>query len=191
LGFSANDPLLRTGTLRDSIGHVVEGNVGYVGTNDKVAPFQEFGTSKIPPRPFLGGALAATEQEIPKIFGRLVGAAIRGGGPAYHELRELLHVVKEVGHELKEAGKELLEDDWDERRLSEFSVRCQGQWDWALERGGKTDHRVTPMPRRSRNLLGALITIRQAEEIERWTNAMACGRHLEDLRAVYGIRIWK
>jgi hypothetical protein len=73
LGFSANDPLLRTGTLRDSIGHVVEGNVGYVGTNDKVAPFQEFGTSKNPPRPFLGGALAATEQEIPKIFGSGTG----------------------------------------------------------------------------------------------------------------------
>ena len=69
-------PLYETGKLKDSIGHLVEGNVGYVGTNDPVAPYQEFGTSKIPPRPFLGGALAATEGEIPKIFGSLVGAAM-------------------------------------------------------------------------------------------------------------------
>jgi HK97 gp10 family phage protein len=116
LGFSANEPLLRTGKLRDSIGHVVEGNVGYVGTNDPIAPYQEFGTSKIPPRPFLGGALAATEGEIPKIFGSLVSAAMRGGGREYHELKELIHVLKEVGHELKETGNELLEDDRDENR---------------------------------------------------------------------------
>jgi hypothetical protein len=100
--------------LRDSIGHVVEGNVGYVGTNDPIAPYQEFGTSKIPPippRPFLGGALAATEGEIPKIFGSLVGAAMRGGGREYHELRELLHIVKEVGHELKETAQDIGDDD--------------------------------------------------------------------------------
>jgi hypothetical protein len=71
---------------------------------------------KIPPRPFLGGALAATEGEIPKIFGSLVGAAMRGGGPAYHELRELIHVLKEVGHELKETAKVVLEDDRDKNR---------------------------------------------------------------------------
>jgi HK97 gp10 family phage protein len=116
LGFSANEPLLRIGKLRDSIGHVVEGEDGYVGTNDPIAPFQEFGTSKIPPRPFLGGALAATEGEIPKIFGSLVGAAMRGGGPAYHELRELLHVAKHIYEEAKETGKEFLEDDREENR---------------------------------------------------------------------------
>jgi HK97 gp10 family phage protein len=116
LGFSANEPLLRTGKLRDSIGHVVEGNVGYVGTNDPIAPYQEFGTSKIPPRPFLGGALAATEGEIPKIFGSLVGAAMRGGGREYHELKELLHVLKDVGHELKETAKDIVDDDRGENR---------------------------------------------------------------------------
>jgi hypothetical protein len=111
LGFSANEPLLRTGKLRDSIGHVVEGNVGYVGTNDPVAKYHEYGTSKIPPRPFLAGALAATEGEIPKIFGSAVSAAMRGAGREYHELKELLHVLKEVGHELKETAKDVLEDD--------------------------------------------------------------------------------
>ena len=72
LGYPANEPLLRTGELRDFIGHIVEGDVGYVGTNDPVAPWQEFGTSRIPPRPFLGGALAAKGPEIEKMAGRMV-----------------------------------------------------------------------------------------------------------------------
>jgi hypothetical protein len=116
LGFSANEPLLRTGKLRDSIGHLVEGDVGYVGTNDPVAKYHEYGTTRIPPRPFLAGALAATEGEIPKIFGSLVSAAMRGGGREYHELRELLHTLKHLGHELKETAKDILDDDRGEGR---------------------------------------------------------------------------
>jgi len=79
LGFSPNDPLLRTGELRDSIGHTVEsGNVGYIGTNNKIAPYQEFGTDKIPPRPFLGGALAAKGQEAADCFGVEISAKLSG-----------------------------------------------------------------------------------------------------------------
>jgi hypothetical protein len=73
---------------------VVEGNVGYVGTNDPIVPYHEYGTSRIPARPFLGGALAAAGDEIPKIFGRLVSAAMMHGGPNYHELKELMHVQR-------------------------------------------------------------------------------------------------
>jgi hypothetical protein len=44
-------PLLETGELRDSIEHVVvrEGKevVGYVGTNDPIEKYHEFGTSKM------------------------------------------------------------------------------------------------------------------------------------------------
>lgn len=79
LGFPANEPLLRTGELRDSIGHIVEsGNLGFVGTNNKVAAWQEFGTAKIPPRPFLGGAVDAKGQEAADLFGVSVHAAITG-----------------------------------------------------------------------------------------------------------------
>jgi len=47
-------PLLDTGAMRDSIKHTVESaHVGYVGTNSEYAKYQELGTSKIPPRPFL------------------------------------------------------------------------------------------------------------------------------------------
>lgn len=72
-GFSANDPLLRTGEMRDSIEHRVGlefGNVvGIVGTDNPIAKYQELGTAKIPPRSFLGGAAMAKEHEVRAILG--------------------------------------------------------------------------------------------------------------------------
>jgi hypothetical protein len=52
--------------------------------------------------------------EIPKIFGSAVSAAMRGAGREYHEL--LLHVLKDVGHELKKTAKDIVDDDRDENR---------------------------------------------------------------------------
>lgn len=61
LGFagqvSATDPLLRTGALRDSIKVEHEGLEMAVGSALKEAAYQEVGTSRVPPRPYL--ALAA------------------------------------------------------------------------------------------------------------------------------------
>lgn len=74
-GFSANDPLLRTGDMRDSISHTVvvlgfaEDIVGYVGSNSMIAVYQELGTNKIPPRSFLGGAARAKEHEVAEEIG--------------------------------------------------------------------------------------------------------------------------
>jgi HK97 gp10 family phage protein len=110
LGYSANEPLLRTGDLRDSIGHVVSGNEGFVGTNDPVAPFHEFGTSKIPPRPFLGPALEAVGPKIEKMAGRMMMGAMLHGGPNYHELKTILHEIGKAYHELKEAGERFLDE---------------------------------------------------------------------------------
>ncbi|WOJ89848.1 hypothetical protein RZS28_00595 [Methylocapsa polymorpha] len=77
LGYPPNEPLLRTGELRDSIKHeVASGNEGYVGTNSPIAKYQEFGTIKIPPRPFLGGALAAKGEEVAECFGGALKATI-------------------------------------------------------------------------------------------------------------------
>lgn len=57
-GYTANEPLLRDGTLKDSIHYsvtklpkVVE---AVVGTNNKIMVYQEMGTKDIPPRPVLG-----------------------------------------------------------------------------------------------------------------------------------------
>jgi hypothetical protein len=47
---SATDPLLREGTLRDSIGAEVEGLELVVGSTDKIAAYQFAGTAHIPPR---------------------------------------------------------------------------------------------------------------------------------------------
>jgi hypothetical protein len=66
LGFSANEPLLRTGELRDSIEHNVaeHEHACYVGSNSPIAVYQELGTSRIPPRSFIGGASRAKEHEV-------------------------------------------------------------------------------------------------------------------------------
>ena len=56
-GFSPLEPLLRTGELRDSIETHVEGAEATVGSASMIALYQEQGTDRIPPRPFLGPAL--------------------------------------------------------------------------------------------------------------------------------------
>jgi HK97 gp10 family phage protein len=71
-GYSANEPLLRTGDLLGSITHNVDPMANqtgeaYVGTDNPYAKYQEFGTSRIPARPFLGGAIAQEEHRIPEI----------------------------------------------------------------------------------------------------------------------------
>lgn len=73
-------PLLDTGALKESITHEVEsGKLGYVGTNSDYAKYQEFGTSKIPPRPFLGGAIAHKGQEAADCFAEEVHLKLVGG----------------------------------------------------------------------------------------------------------------
>ena len=117
LGFSRNKPLLRTGDLRDSISHVVgyEGKelVGYVGSPLKIALYQEMGTGRIPPRPFLSASLMAQERAIVDLFGRMVVGALERGGPNYREMREMLHILHRLGHEIKEAAEKFLDDDDD------------------------------------------------------------------------------
>ena len=66
LGFagkvSDTDPLLRTGELRATIqvGEITPQHA-VVGTDDPIAAYQEFGTERIPPRPFIGAAVFRTE----------------------------------------------------------------------------------------------------------------------------------
>jgi HK97 gp10 family phage protein len=83
-GFSEDEPLLRTGAMRDSIEHMVVDNAAYVGSNSDIAVFQELGTSKMPPRSFLGGALAEKTDDVCEIIGEstynaLIGKDVVGG----------------------------------------------------------------------------------------------------------------
>lgn len=78
-GFAPDNPLLRDGSLiRDSIQHEVHGLDAVVGSKEDVAAYQEFGTSRIPPRPFMGPAAVTAGKEIREIVGTGLAAAFVG-----------------------------------------------------------------------------------------------------------------
>lgn len=61
--------------LRNTIEFKVEGMSAVVGTSDPLGPWQEFGTSTIPPRPFL---FPAAFEEEPDFQKRIKEAVIKG-----------------------------------------------------------------------------------------------------------------
>lgn len=71
-----------TGTLRASIGHVVN-RMGrdtvkaVIGSNVEYAPYQEFGTYKMAAQPFLRPALENSRDEIEDIFATAYREAVR------------------------------------------------------------------------------------------------------------------
>lgn len=87
-GFPANEPLLRTGEMRDSIGVSCEGNKAVVGSASDIAMYQELGTDSngrsdnggIPPRPFLGPAAFEAKLPIGEIAAKTEIAWISGLG---------------------------------------------------------------------------------------------------------------
>ncbi len=80
-GYAENDPLLRDGTLRDSISHEVEGLEAAIGSTSDIAMYQELGTSRIPPRPFIGPAAFKNKEKIENILGTAIVEGMTGGNP--------------------------------------------------------------------------------------------------------------
>lgn len=80
LGFTPNDPLLRTGGLRDSISREVHGLEAAVGSTSDVMVYQEMGTRTIPPRPVLGLAASRKTEDVLRIVGESVRIGFLGGG---------------------------------------------------------------------------------------------------------------
>lgn len=78
-GYTANDPLLRDGKLRDSIQHEVEGHEAVIGSKSDIAAYQEFGTPTIPPRPFMGPAVFKNKKKIQQILGEALVEGLVGG----------------------------------------------------------------------------------------------------------------
>ncbi len=78
-GFPADEPLLRTGDLRESISHQVEGLEAAVGSTSDVALYQELGTMNMPPRPFLGPAAVRNERHMVRVLGAVAVAGLAGG----------------------------------------------------------------------------------------------------------------
>lgn len=77
-GFSPNDPLLRTGEMRDSIETAVGADHAAIGSNSEVAVHQELGTKTIPPRPFLGPAGFENAERVAQSIGERVARAVAG-----------------------------------------------------------------------------------------------------------------
>lgn len=102
-GFAANEPLLRTGGLRDSIQWTTSasGLEGAVGSNSPIAVYQELGTSRIPPRSFLVSSAISMEEKIHRMAARAVVAVLAGRGLHSSEFGELLHVL----HLIKDAAE--------------------------------------------------------------------------------------
>lgn len=78
-GYTENDPLLRSGELRDSSGHEVQGLEGVAGSTDPVMVYQEFGTVKIPPRPVWGPAAVRNKEKIQRILGAALAEGLLYG----------------------------------------------------------------------------------------------------------------
>ncbi len=77
-GYPEDEPLLRSGEMRDSIEHTVSGSEAQVGSNSDIAVYQELGTEHIPPRSFLGGAAVETVPKILDMTGKAIVAALVG-----------------------------------------------------------------------------------------------------------------
>ena len=88
LGYTEDDPGLRSGEMRDSIEHQVHTPEAHVGSNDDKLVWFELGTSKQPPRSVLGGATVEKLPRILEIVGESAVAALVGKG--VHEGRMLL-----------------------------------------------------------------------------------------------------
>jgi hypothetical protein len=77
LGFTENDPLLRTGHLRSTIEHTVDGLNAAIGSDDDIMVKMELGTGNVPPRAALGPAGMRTEKEIRELVGEAVMSVLQ------------------------------------------------------------------------------------------------------------------
>lgn len=73
-------PWLRTGALRDSVSSDVDGLQAVVGSSDQAAVAQEIGTSRMQPRPFLAPIASSMGEDVARLIGARVAAALRGEG---------------------------------------------------------------------------------------------------------------
>lgn len=69
LGFSENEPLLRTGALRNSISYTVGRLEAVIGSTSDTMIVHELGTAKVPPRPVLGSAAFRNKRKIEQLIG--------------------------------------------------------------------------------------------------------------------------
>jgi phage gpG-like protein len=110
-GFAANEPLLRTGELRDSIEYtVIDDEHAAVGSNLEIAVYQELGTVHIPPRSFLAAAAAHKGEDAAKVAGKIIADAIREAGHLFNIEAQIWRIAidaaKELGHDIRDMGED-------------------------------------------------------------------------------------
>jgi len=71
-GYTEDDPLLRSGELRGSIESEVVGLAAIVGTKSQIGLWQEVGTTRIPPRPYIGPAYVRKIDPLMESIGRAI-----------------------------------------------------------------------------------------------------------------------
>lgn len=75
---SATDPLLATGAMRDTIDATVDQTGVTLGSTSPLAPFHEFGTGRIPARPFIGPTMFRHGHAAAETIAHHVVAAVAG-----------------------------------------------------------------------------------------------------------------
>jgi len=73
-----DEPWLRSGALRDSVGAQADGLQAVIGSSDPAAVPQELGTAHMPARPFLAPVAAGMGEDVARAVGARVAAALRG-----------------------------------------------------------------------------------------------------------------
>jgi len=103
-GYSANEPGLRRGDMRDSIQASVDAarGVARVGSNDDHLVWFELGTKHQPPRSVLAASARASQADLGKIARKYIRSAWTSAGHD-NSLLNALHVIKrvlEVAHQV-------------------------------------------------------------------------------------------
>jgi hypothetical protein len=108
-GFPANEPLLKTGELRDSIEHtIIDSHHAEVGSNSDIAVYQELGTASIPPRSFLMQAAVHKEKEVVHIAKELSKAALLPHSLQGAIAKIAFEALRDLGHGVREAAEDLM-----------------------------------------------------------------------------------
>lgn len=81
-GFTENDPLLRSGQLRDSISREIDTLDAVIGSTSDIMVYQELGTDRIPPRAVLGPAAIRNKDLIIKTLGHAAAEGLMYGSGA-------------------------------------------------------------------------------------------------------------
>lgn len=79
LGYTPDDPLLRSGDLRESVSHQIDGLEAVIGSDSDIMVYQELGTDRIPPRAVLGPAAIRNKVLINRTLGHAVAEGLLYG----------------------------------------------------------------------------------------------------------------